>query len=593
MTTIGIDLGTTNSLVAYMSADGPVVIENELGDKLTPSAVAIADDGAVLVGRAAKDRLVTAPGSGRAFFKRDMGTTTRYDFGKKSWTPTELSALVLREMRRVAQARLGEDPTRAVITVPAYFHDPERQATVEAAKLAGLDVAAILNEPTAAALAFGYRAGPELRRLLVFDIGGGTFDVTVLEVYEGVIEVKASGGDSRLGGEDYTDVVLGLFGTKLGSKLSKADLEKLRPMAEVAKRRLGVATETTVEIAGRALSVSRREFETGCAAITAKLRPVVARCLRDAGIQAAELDDVLLVGGASRMPLIHELVGATFGRIGNGLVDPDLVVALGAAVRAAQTDGHDAVRELILTDVCAHSLGIETSRELAPGHREAGYYTPILDRNVPVPVSRSEPIQTIHPEQDLIVLGIYQGESRRVSENTKLGELRIPGLRSRPGQRHPGEIEVRFTYDANGLLEVDVTVLETGKVYSKLIESRPGMLSPAQRDEALRRLAPLKAHPRNMLVNRARLERASRAYAELTGDARDVLSNAMDRFEGALHAQDVEAIGFTAAALDQLLSGLFKGEDERQLDDQRQRELDEFERHRLQPPADEPPSPSP
>lgn len=563
MAIVGIDLGTTNSLVAYLSADGPVTIPNELGDHLTPSVVAFAEDGALLVGRAARDRLVVAPSEGRAFFKRDMGTDTRYEFGGKSWTPTELSAAVLLEMKRIAAAHLHEAVDRAVITVPAYFHDPERQATVEAAKIAGLKVERILNEPTAAALAFGYRAGPEPKKVLVFDLGGGTFDVTILEIFEGVIEVCATGGDSRLGGEDYTEALVDLVLGKAGVAVPAVERASLRQRLEVVKRRLAAEDRAEVQVRDRTIPVSRAEFETATAPITARIRPVVLRCLRDAGVAPAELDDVLLVGGASRMPLVHTLIGATLERLGNRSLDPDRVVALGAAVQAARCDRSEAVRELMLTDVCAHTLGVEVSNELTPGELKGGYFLPIIERNTTIPISRSVPLETLHPQQDVLALRVYQGENRRVEGNTLLGTLEVRGLRVKPGQTHPGMIECRFSYDGNGILEVEVTVLETGVTLSKVIESRPGAMTPAQLAEALRRLVPLKTHPRNLLPNRARLERADRLYAELLGEARRRLSLAIADFEQALATQDAERVAFTGAVLDQLCER-YAAEDERQ-----------------------------
>lgn len=562
MAIVGIDLGTTNSLVAVMTAEGPEVLVNELGDALTPSAVAIAEDGAVLVGRAARDRLVVEPRSGRAFFKRDMGTETTYEFGGRRWTPTECSAHVLAELKRVASVRLGEPVTRAVVTVPAYFHEPQRRATLEAAGIAGLVVERILNEPTAAALAYGYRSADEEKRLLVFDLGGGTFDVTVLETFEGIVEVRASGGDSHLGGEDYTDSLLDLSLKGAGLVPTPGQRSRWRQRAEVAKRALSEQESVEIDLDGRRVPVLRGAFEGATAAITARLRPVVRRCLRDAGIAPADLDDVLFVGGATRMPAVIRFAVDEFGRMPNRRLDPDRVVALGAAVQAARSAKDAVVKDLVLTDVCPHTLGIEVSKQHGDARHEPGHFAPILDRNVTVPASRVEGFSTLHPDQDRVEIRVFQGESRRTAENTFLGSLAVNGLRSRPGQKCPGEFEVRFSYDANGVLEVEVTVLHSGERHVKVIESRPGALTRAQVAAAVERLQPLKVRSRDLLPHRARLERAERLWAELTGDDRARLGAALDAYESALAVEDADRIGFSAAVLDDALKDAYAAEGE-------------------------------
>ncbi len=564
MAIVGIDLGTTNSLVAVMRDGLPETLANELGDHLTPSAVAVAADGGILVGRAAKDRLVTEPRAGRAFFKRDMGTTSSYTFGGRTWTPTECSALVLQELKRVAGLRLGARVDRAVISVPAYFRETQRHATAEAARIAGLGVARILNEPTAAALAFGYRAPDREKRLLVFDIGGGTFDVTVLNIFEGVIEVAASGGESHLGGEDYTDALLERVLAACGLDRSHPAIGRIRQQVEVLKRNLSGREKAGLVIDAHELVVSRRELEAAGEAITARIRPVLVRCLRDAGIEAASIDDVLLVGGASRMPLVRELVRRELGREGNHALDPDRVVGLGAAVQAALCEADAHVEDVVLTDVCAHTLGIGISKELAPGHHQGGYFEPLIDRNTTVPVSRAKPFNTLHPNQDELIVEVYQGEGRMVADNQLLGKLRVDGLRHRPGQNLPGVVEVRFSYDMNGLLEVEATVLHSGRQFRTVIEERPGALTPAQIEAAIQRLAPLKTHPRDRVLNRARLERAGRLYADLSGEAREELAGLLDLFESALETGDEARWEEVGGMLDRLLSRYYREEGELQ-----------------------------
>lgn len=554
---VGIDLGTTYSLVAHFVDGKPVVLANELGETLTPSAVAVAEDGGLLVGRAAKDRLVTAPNSGRAFFKREMGTSITYSFGNRRWTPVECSALVLREMKRIAELRLGIEVNRAVITVPAYFLDQQRQATVEAAQIAGLQVERLLNEPTAAALAYGHNSDRDLSTLLVFDLGGGTFDVTLLESFEGVVEVKASAGESRLGGEDYSDALMEWIAKHHGWQPSEEQRFRWREHVELLKRALSAKESGPIQVGDREVTVTRQEFEEATASLTARLRPVVRRCLRDGGVTAAHLDGVLLVGGASRMPVVVSTLLDELGIEPIRTLDPDRVVALGAAVQQALCSRNAAVRDLVLTDVCPHSLGVEVCKPLSTNQIQDGYFSPIIDRNTTVPVSRADLYHTMHREQDEILLKVYQGESRLVKDNHKIGEVRVRGLRYFPGQKMPGCVEVRFTYDMNGILEVEVTILHNGQKIAEVFEQRPGTLTQEEIREAIARLTPIKQHPRDALPNRARLERAGRLWKDLKGDERDTLSMLIDQFEAALAAQEPARIATAAAALDEFLKRFF------------------------------------
>jgi len=538
MKLIGIDLGTTNSLVAVLRSENPETLPNEMGEHLTPSAVAVAKDGGLMVGRPAWDRLVAVPNSGKAFFKRDMGTATTYNFGGRKWTPTECSAMVLNEMKRIAQLHLGKETTQAVITVPAYFRETQRQATAEAARLAGLTVARIVNEPTAAALAYGYRNPDSETRLLVFDLGGGTFDVTILEVFSGIIEVRASGGESRLGGEDYTDALLHKLLDRAGLKRDHPEIGSLRAQIESLKRRLSAREQTAVTLEGREMLVARKDLEEAGAELTARLRPIVHRCLRDAELKAADLNEVLLVGGASRMHMIGEFLKTELGRPGDMKLDPDRVVALGAAVQAALCSDDAAVQDIVLTDVCAHTLGLGIAKEMAPGQIVSGYYEPLIERNTTVPVSRAKVFNTFSPQQDEILIEVFQGEARMTKDNHLLGKLRVVGMRQPPGVQEPGTVEIRFSYDMSGLLEVDATIQRTGKKFSAVMEERPGQLTEKQLEAIRQRLAPLKIGPRDRVHNRARLERAQRLYANLRGDDRQELSMLLDLFERALETNN-------------------------------------------------------
>lgn len=552
MSILGIDLGTTNSLVARMRDGVPETLANEMGEHLTPSAVAIAEDGALLVGRPAWDRLVTAPNSGRAFFKRDMGSARTYAFGGRRWTPIECSALVLGEMARVARLHLGHPVREAVVTVPAWFRENQRQATVQAANLAGLAVARIVNEPTAAALAYGFQDPTQDTKLLVFDLGGGTFDVTVLELFAGVVEVRASGGESHLGGEDYTDALLDLLLGRCGLDRNVADLGRIRARIESLKRRLSKSERAGLVLGGHELLVTRADFDLATASLTARLRPVVTRCLRDADLQAGDLSEVLLVGGATRMHVVREFIEREFGRPGASRLDPDRVVALGAAVQAALCAGDAAVGEMVLTDVAAHTLGISTGKELTPGQIVSGYFSPIIERNTTVPCSRAQRFQTFTSAQDTLEVEVFQGEARMTKDNQLLGKLKVTGL-SRP---HPevAAIDVRFSYDMSGLLEVDVEVRHSGARFHALLEERPGSLSRQRIEEIRARLAPLKIAARERVLNRARLERANRVYTQLLGAERELLAHLLDGFERALEGAPEEVWGEAGRQLDEFLA---------------------------------------
>ncbi len=557
---IGIDLGTTNSLVSVLQDGEPRILSNEMGERLTPSVVALAEDGATLVGVAARERRMVSPDSGVARFKNDMGMTKRYQIGATAWSPVECSAIVLNEMKRIAEMNLGQPVTEAVITVPAYFRDEQRNATMEAADIAGLNVKRLINEPTAAALAYGYRHADEEKNLFIFDLGGGTFDVTLLEIFDGVIEVKASGGVSRLGGEDFTDALRKAIEERESVVIDGGAYERFRQQVELAQRRLSQQEETSLTIQGRDVSITRDDFAKSARELCSRIRPVISRCLRDAGESLGDLDDVLLVGGASRMPVIISLVSEELSQVPNQSMNPDEVVALGAAVQAGLIAGDQAVEDLVLTDVCSHTLGIETSHQMASGRYDAGYFAPLIDRNTTIPVSKSDIFSTLTPDQDQVRLRVYQGEARKVEGNRFIGEVRMSGLRRGPNSTANGSFHVRFTYDMNGLLEVEATNDGTGEKVSKIFEDRPGTLTEAEKQEAMARLGALKIHPRDKLPNRARIERANRLYEELMGAHREQLSQVLLMFENALETQDDAEISGAAEVLDQLLAH-YLGED--------------------------------
>ncbi|ESQ88182.1 chaperone heat shock Hsp70 protein [Asticcacaulis sp. AC460] len=559
---IGIDLGTTNSAAAVFRDGKAELIPNSLGHNLTPSAVGIDDNGEVLVGLAARERQSTHPHLTATAFKRFMGAKRETRPGKKLFSPEELSALVLASLKRDAEAYLGEKVTEAVITVPAYFNDKQRKATRRAGELAGLKVERLLNEPTAAALAYGIHLLDDESQFLVFDLGGGTFDVSILEIFEGVIEVRASTGDARLGGEDFNDLLVNDMRRrfrddwKLKTGEEDALREKLRVAAERARRALTGASEATMDVVWRdtpfSHAVSTESFEALAAPLIERLRDPVLRSLRDSQINAAALKEIVLVGGATRMPVVRRAVTKMFGRFPSQAVHPDEAVALGAAVQAGLKARDAALKEVAVTDVCPFSLGVATGERDASGNIRSGLFSPIIERNTTVPVSRIEVLSTLQDGQSEIEVEIYQGESRFVVDNVALGKLRVPIPRRPVGEIF---IEVRFTYDINGLLEVDVHVPATGERRQLVVVDEDGP-SGADLEKQRKALEALKVHPRDADANRAVMARANRAFENHLGDMRDHIARLISDFESVLDSQDPRLVERARSELSSHLDSL-------------------------------------
>ncbi|MCY1221823.1 Chaperone protein HscC [compost metagenome] len=544
---VGIDLGTTNSLVAVWREGKSVLIPNGLGEYLTPSCVSLDEDDTVLVGKAARERLQTHPDRTAAVFKRYMGSNKTVRLGKRSFRPEELSALVLRSLKADAEAMLGVPVHEAVITVPAYFSDAQRKATRAAGELAGLKVDRLLNEPTAAALAYGMHDMGAETRFLVFDLGGGTFDVSILEMFEGVMEVRASAGDNFLGGEDFVESLITLFFERNAlpaSLRSNAQfMQRLAAQAEAAKRLLSTEPSAEINVAHESvqhrLQIDETTLEQACAHLLKRLRTPVERALRDANLRAGELDAVVLAGGATRMPAIRRLVTTMFGRFPSIDFNPDEVVALGAAVQAGLKARDAALKEVVMTDVAPYSLGVAVSRWLSETTATHGHFDPIIERNSTVPVSRSKSYVPNSATQTSVDLHVFQGESRMVRDNVHLGTLHVPLPQ---GPVSEAAVEVRFTYDVNGLLQIEATVQKTQETFSLLIEGNPGLLSETEIKERLMALSELKIHPRDRMENRTLLARGERIYQQLRGDVREWLGMCISEFERALATQDKRVI---------------------------------------------------
>lgn len=558
---IGIDLGTTHSLAAYWQDGQAVMIPNALGHHLTPSVVGLDERGEVLVGLAARERLLTHPELTASVFKRYMGSNRVTRLGELSFRAEELSALVLKSLKADAERVLGEPVTEAIITVPAYFSDAQRKATRVAGQLAGLRVDRLVNEPTAAALAYGLAEAATESRFLVFDLGGGTFDISILELFEGVMEVRASAGDNFLGGEDFTEALIDHFIAEVGNahgindKLATPSLyQALRQEAELAKRALSSKNSAVMSLTHGeqtvAWTVDEASFSKIAEPLLKRLREPVERALRDARLKALDLDQIVLAGGATRMPLIRKLVAKLFGRLPAMHLNPDEVVARGAAVMAGLKARDVTLNEIVMTDVCPYSLGVEVSEPIAVGRFEPGFFLPIIERNSVVPISREQSVATVVDGQAALQVAVFQGESRLVKDNIFLGDIIIP-VPPKPA----GEISVtiRFTYDVNGLLEAEMTVAETGKKHRLVIEENPGVLTPNEIEKCFAALARLKIHPREHLPNAALLARADRVFQQALGEPRQWIAQASAHFQAILETQDEKLI---AEARDTLRSGL-------------------------------------
>ncbi|AKF47604.1 Hsp70 family protein [Pseudomonas fragariae (ex Marin et al. 2024)] len=543
---VGIDLGTTNSLVAVWRDGSSELVTNALGETLTPSVVGLDDDGQILVGKAARERLQTHPEKTAALFKRYMGSAQEIRLGSATYRPEELSSLVLKSLKADVERAFGEPVTEAVISVPAYFSDAQRKATRIAGELAGLKVEKLINEPTAAALAYGLHQKEGETSFLVFDLGGGTFDISILELFDGVMEVRASAGDNFLGGEDFDQVMVEHFVNLHRDEPDFPSTELIAPAlrreAERVRRALGqdASADFVLRHADREWrkTITQEQMSDFYAPLLNSLRAPAERALRDARIRVADLDEILLVGGTTRMPLIRKLAASLFGRFPSIALNPDEIVAQGAAVQAALKHRDAALEEIVLTDVCPYTLGIETITQV--GNRyESGHYLPIIERNSVVPVSRVKTVQTVSDDQEHVMVRIFQGESRMVKDNIALGELIIPIPKAKAGEV---ALDVRFTYDNNGLLEADVMTQLTGERHKLVIENNPGVMTPDEIQERLQVLEALKVHPREQQANTHLIARLERLYQECLGSDRELIDHWTTQFQHVLETQDERQI---------------------------------------------------
>nr|WP_302597048.1 molecular chaperone HscC [uncultured Cellulosilyticum sp.] len=539
---VGIDLGTTNSLVAYYTPEGAKIIPNRLGKSLTPSVVSIDEKGQIYVGETAAERKVLYPNETASIFKRSMGSDKKFKLGEKEFLAEELSAIILKALKEDAEAYLGETVTEAIISVPAYFNDIRRKATKHAGALAGLKVERIISEPTAAAIAYGLYDQAETTKFLVFDLGGGTFDVSILERYGSILEVHAVAGDNFLGGEDFTEVLVDLFFKAHPEierlKLSPKEVQHIHEQAEKCKKQF---TETTIVMhcilreECIKTQITLAEYEAACEPLFERIRGPVKRSLMDAHIKIADLDKVVLVGGATQLSIVRKFVSKLFKNIPDTRLNPDEVVALGTAIQGAMKERQEAVKEVILTDVCPFTLGTEIAVELENHRIEGGRFCPIIERNTTIPASRTERVYTVKDGQQQIRINVLQGESRFASNNVSLGEVDIEVPANKAGEE---AIDITYTYDINAILEVEVKIVSTGKCVRKLIKGQYTLLSDAEIEARMQELSYLKIHPRDQEENKLWLLKGERLYEESLGEMRIRIAMALQKFEEALDTHD-------------------------------------------------------
>lgn len=551
-------MGTTNSLVAYFTEDGPKIIPNRLGKNLTPSVVSVDEEGTVYVGETAKERMSLYPDSVAETFKRSMGTERTYNLSGHLFKPEELSSFVLRALKEDAEVFLGEEVTEAVISVPAYFDDKRRKATKRAGELAGLKVERMISEPTAAAVAYGLYDKTQDTRFLVFDLGGGTFDVSILELYHNILEVRAVAGDNYLGGEDFTQEMAKLFLKKTDlqlSELNEKEQVRLTNAAEKAKRELNDQSTVTMSFLyhdeKKEAQISTKEYEEACEELLGKIREPVKKSLADAKLKLSDIDEILLIGGATRLSIVRDFLIRLFRKFPDTKLNPDETVALGAAVQAAMKERREEVKEVILTDVCSFTLGTEVVVEYEEGKFEDGRFCPIIERNTVIPASRTERLYTVRDNQTSVRVRVLQGESRFARNNLYLGELEIEVPKGLKGQE---SVDVTYTYDINSLLEVEVKVVSTGISKKMIIKGDANQMTEEEIKKRMEELAYLKIQPRDYEENRLVLLRAERMYEESLGERRQKLDHYITKFEAALKKGDHDEIQDAREELNALIS---------------------------------------
>lgn len=550
--TVGIDLGTTNSLCAVFRDGRPELVQNSHGKLLTPSVVGVLEDGDIVIGETAKELRVAHPDRAAWCFKRFMGSDKKLSLGDRSFTAQELSSLILKSLVSDAEKHLGERVDSAVITVPAYFNDHQRQATKLAGQLAGINVRRIINEPTAAALVYGFHQRDAEKDLCVIDLGGGTFDVTIMEVFEGTLEIRSTAGESHLGGEDFTDRLVSSVLANEKLSLEVAELQqplrvaRLRRECDDAKQRLATNEQVKIRLpdvsgeyseTAKEYKLTRAGYAKLCGRLMERIKGPIDRALLGAEQSPCEIDDVILVGGATRMPVMRDYVKEYFQRDPLMEYNPDEVVALGAAIQAALIEQDRAVDDIVMTDVCPFTLGVEIVKNLG-GQVRDGYFQPIIHRNSTIPISREEEFYTVSPNQREVEVRVFQGDARRVADNLELGTLSVKDL---PASPEGTPVRIRFTYDLNGILEVEAYT-PGGKKHSTVLTNHVRGLDESAVRTAIARLQELKFYPRENLEYQRLARFCERVIGELPEAQRAQLDMSLDVFEAALNSSDREQV---------------------------------------------------
>lgn len=535
---VGIDLGTTNSLVAYYEGGEAHLIPNRLGKELTPSVVCVNEKDEILVGEIAKEYGAMHPSSMARTFKRDMGTKNTYSLRSHEFTAEELSSFVLKSLKEDAQSYLGCEVDEAIISVPAYFNDKQRKATKRAGELAGLKVSRIINEPTASAISYGVGDEDKMERVLVFDLGGGTFDVSILEYFCSIMEVHAIAGDNHLGGEDFTNVLMEMFIKRIHVNQADIDLiTKNRIYKEAEKAKISFSKNKEVTMAMDVNSVFYEEvftideYEKECLPLLERIRKPIEKSIYDAKITLDDIDRVLLVGGASRMPMIRSFVRKMMKVYPDYYVDPDTSVSQGCALQCGMKARDKQIEEMILTDVCPFTLGCEVIRYNG-SFEESGHFLPIIERNTVIPVSKKQTVYTAYDDQEKVNVKVLQGESRMARNNLLIGQVSVEVPKAPKGEE---AIDITYTYDVNSLLEVEVEVLSTHEKKKIIIQNEENKISDEEAQERMEKLQYLKQNPREDEENYYVITKGNRLYEQAIGNDRELIEKAIMDFESVLN----------------------------------------------------------
>jgi len=553
---VGIDLGTTNSLVCVWGEHGPELVKNIFEEYLTPSVIGFDDNQQIIVGLPAKERLLTHPHLTIACFKRYMGSPKITKLGQREFRPEELSSIIIRSLIDDVQRQYQTKVTEAIITVPAYFNNKQRHATKVAGQLAGIKVNRLLNEPTAAALTYGVHEKAEDSKFVIVDIGGGTFDVSVLDMFVGIVEVLASGGDNFLGGEDFTLALVELIKQQIKETFENLDpLDALiKRKAEAIKKIIQSSESTEYSIHAQGLDfkgvITKKEYLKITENLLKRIIKPISQTIRDSNLKPSDISHVVMVGGASRMPMFRQEITRLFGMFPHTTENPDHAIAIGCGIFVGLTNNDVKLEEVVLTDVMPYSLGIEISKTEYGMNAISGFYLPIIERNQHVPISRVESVSTISDKQKMLKVNVYQGERPVVKDNILIGSVEVPIQEAPAGEEGA---DIRFSYDTNGLLEVEITTHQTGEKITEVFHQSESSMTEEEVNASLKKLKELKIHPLEDVKNTAILYKAERIYEEHLGEIRELLSEWIYKFRKVLYSQNTSQIEEVRAEISNLL----------------------------------------